>query len=114
MHERYLFPVVVLSLALFCFGPRYLPVAAGSGLAVFANVFLSLTWGWDDGTNDLPPIPALDRDIVPRALAVMTLLLFAFMAWHAMRGRRRDVPRAVPDRPHDAPGGPWEAAAGAS
>ena len=79
MHERYLFPVVVFSLLLCAFRMRYVLLAAGVSFAVFANVYLSLTWGWGDGNTDLPPISALDRDFVPQTLAVITIGLFLWL-----------------------------------
>lgn len=86
MHERYMFPVVGLSLALCITGSRYWPVALGASIAVFTNVYLSLTWGWGNGHTDLAPLPMLDRDIVPRLLSLGTLVLFAILVSYGIRG----------------------------
>jgi hypothetical protein len=85
MHERYMFPVVGLSLVLCVFCARYWSLALVATLAVFANVYLSLTWGWGNGQTDLPPIPMLDRDLVPRVLSLATMVMLAVLATYGCR-----------------------------
>lgn len=92
MHERYLFPVVALSILLAMMDRRYTRYAVTTGSLVFLNIGLRFAWTVSEEEARYPDwarLEWLEQAIVVQLLAILSIALFV---WLANEGRHQGAP----------------------
>lgn len=89
MHERYLFPVVALSLLLILIDRHYVRYAIAVHMLVFANIARRFVWSeshhWT-GWHQILAFQGLEHAWIVRTLALLTVMVFG---WLIVEGGRR-------------------------
>lgn len=92
MHERYLFPVVALSILLALMDSRFWRYASAVGALVFLNIALRFVWSLEKdwtGWRCLSELGWLEHAWFVQVLTFATMLLFG---WLVIEGMRRQCP----------------------
>lgn len=82
MHERYLFPVVALSILLAMMDRRYRRYALLTGALAFSNIALRFVWPMNDnwiGWRSLVGFAWLEQAWFVQLLAIITMLVFGWL-----------------------------------
>lgn len=82
MHERYLFPIVGLSILLALLDSRFWRYAIAANVLVFANISLRYVWTQDEASSGLPAVMNtrwLEHDWFIRLLVLLTFVTFGYL-----------------------------------